>query len=106
MQIIFQIFQFHRLGELDSSWGLVVGKPGLSEAALTASPWSWPCRDQVFKFLNDLCPSIARYFCERLVVCLKPQLACGEHPAEPERYMRWNGHSNNDLHPLTLSSST
>lgn len=24
------------LGELDSSWGLVVGKPGLSEAVLTA----------------------------------------------------------------------
>lgn len=39
MQIIFQIFQFHPLAELDSSWLLVVGKPGLSEAALTASPW-------------------------------------------------------------------
>ena len=76
MQIIFQIFQFHPLGELDSSWGLAVVKLGLSEAALTASPWSWPCRDQVFKFLNDfffvcVCRAVEAFACQ-----LDPRLRC------------------------------
>lgn len=98
MQIIFQIFQFHPLAELDSSWGISCQQGW----AVRSYPKCFSLVPgqvgfKVSKFLNELFPRVAVCLHERQVDCFQAPGGSWGVSSRWKGIRGEAGHSGNDL---------